>query len=111
MVDLHKIVTRSVMLWFFLGMFMIPATFVYTDEWCHSINHNPTQEFCDRIFVPSTMIWFIGIKHMIAVQIVLNAFAIYHNTFGRVNIPLLQVATLCAAIVYVGSIPHMYFSL
>ena len=50
-------------------------------------------------------------KHMFAVHQILLPFTIYHNLEERVNIPLLQAATLCFAVIMVGNIPHLHSSM
>ena len=105
----HMIVTWLVLAEFFIGIILAYSVLCLPSDACKIFN--PTKysvELCKRVFTSSSIMlhWNIW-KPAIMIHQVLMPCAIYHNVEGRVNLPLLQIASFCYAFISISDLQQL----
>ena len=77
---------------------------------CALFNEGWSEARCAEVFVPSTFVWWAMTKHMVLIHGALAPYAVYHNTGGRRNVPLLKISSFAFAVMIVGDVPHFLAS-
>ena len=105
---LHSVLTAICAFWFFFGTFAWVFPLFFPMNACKEFNPtNHGEEHCKKAFVPSIMVWWMAAKHMFCIHTAMTAFTVWHNTFGRVSIPLLQMTFFFLVVGLVGNMPHL----